>query len=135
MPLTFSNDNMEVSKTLRVPILRRILGCQEGWKRGNIRRKRCRLSVYNVKWRRGSVVFVIMMSSMRGAAEYPPNGNIIAQLSKKSFSNRSIHYNACFLFTDGVLWQDLTAGSPSVHFKPRPWQRGWKCSIVTFFSG
>ena len=33
------------------------------------------LSVYNVKWRRGSVVFVIMMSSMRGAAENPPNGN------------------------------------------------------------
>ena len=105
-----------------------------GMEEGNIRRKRC-LSLYNVKWRRGSVVFVIMMSSMRGAAENPPNGNIIAQLSKKSFSNRSIHYNACFLFTDGVLWQDLTAGSPSVHFKPRPWQRGWKCSIVTFFSG
>ena len=46
-------------------------GLEEG---GNIRRKRC-LSLYNVKWRRGSVVFVMMMSSMRGAAENPPNGN------------------------------------------------------------
>ena len=37
---------------------------------------------------------------------------IIAQLSKKSFSNRSGHYNACFLFIDGVLLQDFALGSP-----------------------
>ena len=74
MPLAFSNDNGSKQDS-QSAYFKEDFGMSRGLEEGgNIRRKRC-LSLYNVKWRRGSVVFVMMMSSMRGAAENPPNGN------------------------------------------------------------